>query len=609
MGESMSESEKSYLFVGADLGSVGTFTSTQLDGFSERHRFEMADTPAATPVENLKRDVVGASGIEGTVFALNTGIPSRRIMRISRQVLATGRKVYYWWPQEGALEVVDRDRLRSFWKHWIAYMIATRIARLRSGVDRVGRRPAKYLVRRVLSLASRQHTHDSELKLERIRRDALDATKKVYTIPFVGGERVTGSAVYLRTDFWAPLNSGGSYGHTCYFAKALKQRCDQLVCLMANRFALLDDLGIRQIVVTPDFNTSSELDCILANTYYYDALKPVLDYIQPAFIYERLCLGNYAGARLSQELGIPYFVEYNGSELSMKRSFEGRGHMYEDFFLEAERLAFDQATVISVVSERVREDLLKRGVDGDKILVSWNAVDLEAYVPADDNERAAVREELGIGDQDRVVCFTGTFGGWHGIDVLTAAIPRICRASTQAKFLLIGDGVFKADVHEKIQQHALQQRVIDCGRVAQKGAARLMAAADIFVSPHSRNMVDSPFFGSPTKLFEYMAYGRGIVASELEQLADILDPAFRMAELGAAGQPTITDQQALLCAPGDVDEFVAAVVKLVENPELAAALGRNARADVENKHTWTHRVESLWNHLADANAPVKARAG
>jgi hypothetical protein len=51
----------------------------------------------------------------------------------------------------------------------------------------------------------------------------------------------------------------------------------------------------------------------------------------------------------------------------------------------------------------------------------------------------------------------------------------------------------------------LQEQVISVGRVPQQEGARLLRACDIYVSPHNAHMVDSRFFGSPTKLFEYMA--------------------------------------------------------------------------------------------------------
>src|SRR5439155_13764032 len=109
-----------------------------------------------------------------------------------------------------------------------------------------------------------------------------------------------------------------------------------------------------------------------------------------------------------------------------------------------------------------------------------------------------------------VVGFSGTFGGWHGIDVLAAAIPKICARAPEAKFLLIGDGSQKAMLDESIVTHQLESRVRSVGRVAQNDGARLLGACDVFVSPHNRHMIDSRFFGSPTKLFEYMAMARGI---------------------------------------------------------------------------------------------------
>ena len=72
------------------------------------------------------------------------------------------------------------------------------------------------------------------------------------------------------------------------------------------------------------------------------------------------------------------------------------------------------------------------------------------------------------------------------------------------------------------------------GRVPQAEGARLLKACDLYVSPHNTHMVDSRFFGSPTKIFEYMAMAGGIVASDLEQIGEVLSPALRVDRSGAA---------------------------------------------------------------------------
>ena len=88
-----------------------------------------------------------------------------------------------------------------------------------------------------------------------------------------------------------------------------------------------------------------------ASDHYYPIVKMACQLLRPAYIYERLCLGNWVAALLSRELQIPYIVEYNGSELSMQRSFNNTAPVYEDVYLKAEEVAFRQATAISVISE------------------------------------------------------------------------------------------------------------------------------------------------------------------------------------------------------------------------------------------------------------------
>ena len=101
-----------------------------------------------------------------------------------------------------------------------------------------------------------------------------------------------------------------------------------------------------------------------------------------------------------------------------------------DVYLKAEEVAFRQATLISVVSEHVRNDLVSRGVDARKILVNPNGADLGQLRAGRRRTRSgACAPSSGFADDDRVIGFTGTFGGWHGIDVLAAAIPRICAAT------------------------------------------------------------------------------------------------------------------------------------------------------------------------------------
>jgi glycosyltransferase involved in cell wall biosynthesis/ubiquinone/menaquinone biosynthesis C-methylase UbiE len=617
-------------------GHVGALEEPRLDATSERHIVAMTPPPVAAgdPVSAVEVDAGAGLVVEAAI-----GCPNYRQLKWLRRALGMRRRAWIFWPEEGAVECVTPERLASYRRHWLVIslyrLVAERAIRAVSVPRRISyalhdmpprempgwivRRIGRAIWRLVTGAAGAQPQTDSAslpaetapaplVPAPRIcyakRIDALrEARQAARAVPFPAFDRVPdaqhpirGCGIYLRTDFWAPLVSGGSYGHTCYVAKELAAVTGSFVCFMANRLPLLDEYGLRQIVMPPPSASCNEDDIASADPHYLKLLRSPLRELRPAYIYERLCLGNAAGALLSAELGVPYILEYNGSEISMRRSFEGSGYVYEAEYLEKEALAFEQATLISVVSAEIRTDLVSRGVDPGKILVNPNGVDLDTYAPPRAAERESIRQSLGFDPGDRVVGFTGTFGGWHGIDVLSEAIPRICREAVAAKFLLIGDGQFKHLVDRAVASAGLEQRVVCTGRVPQAEGARLLKACDIYVSPHSTHMIDSRFFGSPTKVFEYMALGGGIVASDLEQIGQVLSPALTPADAdrGAA----VYGERAVLCAPGDVDQFVQGVVALAQQPDLARALGRNARQAAHDHYSWKRHVANLWRFVS-----------
>ncbi|HUU25115.1 MAG TPA: glycosyltransferase family 4 protein [Methyloceanibacter sp.] len=418
---------------------------------------------------------------------------------------------------------------------------------------------------------------------------------------------IRGKALYVRLDYWAKLKAGGSYGHTCFVAKSESRVTEQFECIMAQRYALLDSLGVSQRVLEAEYSSASIADLILSAPELLPQLRRVFDEGEVSYVYERSVLGNWCAAQLCQERGIPYIVEYNGSELAMARSF-GTPHKLEGLLEQIEDYSFAAATMISVVSQPIADSLVKRGVAADKILVNPNCVDPDVYCPLPDPEREQLRAELGFGADDVVVGFCGTFGGWHGIDVLTAAIPTICQRDRRVSFLLIGDGNLKHLVNATIEQHGLHERVRDLGLVPQMEAARYLAACDILLSPHSSNIDGGIFFGSPTKLFEYMAIGGAIVCSDLAQLGEVMRPALRVMDF-AGGAPAVTHQRGILVTPGVVDELVEAVGYLSSNAELRKALGSNARKAAIENFTWDSHVENLWRFLAGMPLKGYAQAG
>lgn len=151
--------------------------------------------------------------------------------------------------------------------------------------------------------------------------------------------------------------------------------------------------------------------------------------------------------------------------------------------------------------------------------------------------------------------------------------------SSNIHFLLIGDGPLKSDMEKRIGHY---ENVTFTGQVPYSDIQYYLAICDILVSPHNPQADGREFFGSPTKLYEYMAMGKGIVASDLGQIGQVLE----------------NGKTAILVEPGNVEELVDGMLKLVKDKELRKNLGLNAREKVIAEHTWKRNVEKVIEALS-----------
>src|SRR3546814_7443025 len=91
---------------------------------------------------------------------------------------------------------------------------------------------------------------------------------------------------------------------------------------------------------------------------------------------------------------------------------------------------------VAVICDGLRGDLIARGVNPAKIIVSPNGVDLDLFGDPPPRD-AALAARLGLGDGDAVIGFIGSFYDYEGIDDLIAAMPALAAAQPRARLLLV----------------------------------------------------------------------------------------------------------------------------------------------------------------------------
>jgi len=416
--------------------------------------------------------------------------------------------------------------------------------------------------------------------------------------------------LYLNANLWFGLKVGGSVGHMAGVVNAFSRRGLEVSLATAPDPVMIDPaVHVRRLAPPASLGLPFELNYYAFQRYVVQTLAQ-----QPMDLcYQRLSIGSYAGVMLSRRLSLPLVIEWNGSEAWAARHW-GRRLRYEALALAAEDVSLRHAHIVVTVSAALRDELVERGVESERIVCHPNGVDPtifdpERFSPA---ARAALRNSHEIPEHGVVVTFLGTFGRWHGADVLARAIRRL--GDTRAfwldkmgvRFLFVGEGLMLQEVRGILDASHAAPFVRFTGLVPQEKAPAYLAASDIVVAPHVPNADGSPFFGSPTKLFEYMAMGRAILASDLDQIGDVLCDGIDVRQLSAKRLRDASSPTAILVPAKDEEALASGIGFLVDHPEWRDMLGRNARDLALQRYTWDHHVSAIIDRMNFIGSPPRA---
>ncbi|MDX6446318.1 MAG: hypothetical protein QOH71_3392 [Blastocatellia bacterium] len=443
----------------------------------------------------------------------------------------------------------------------------------RSGV--VLRTPFRFARESIVSATAIARSYSGLKKLEQAVKRGTSSTARKNSSPnaFAQAPRIA----YLRSTPGVGTQAGGAATHINGFVNAATELGAEVRVISNDYIAGIDRTRLKLIDPEPLGSTRAAFDLHNNLIFSAGAMREV-EHSSADLIYQRYARFSWAGVAASLLTGLPLFLEYNGSEVWMGKHWD-MGSMLP-LLSRFERLNLEAAARIFVVADIERRNLLRAGVPDEKIIVNPNGVDTEKFRPGVGG--LAARRDLGVADNETLCGFVGTFGPWHGVLTLAEAITLL-PADSRVRFLLVGAGKLRDEVQRIVGAAGREQQVIFAGHVGHERVPALLDACDILLSPHVPLEDGSEFFGSPTKLFEYMAMGKGIVASRLGQIGEVL----------------VDDQTALLTEPGNVHELTRAILRLSNSRELRERLGAAARAAAIARHTWKHNAQRVLDTYQD----------
>jgi glycosyltransferase involved in cell wall biosynthesis len=287
-------------------------------------------------------------------------------------------------------------------------------------------------------------------------------------------------------------------------------------------------------------------------------------------LYERHALFASGAMMFAAAEGLPSVLEVNAPLLEEQARHRTLAHAADAG--AATRLAMATAARVVCVSAAVADYARAQGAVAPVVVP--NGVDPRRF-------GAEPRR-----DGPFTVGFIGTLKPWHDTATLVACLPHLRAGVPDARLLIVGDGPERAPLAARAVALGLSHAVEFTGALPPEAVPAALARMHAGTAPYSAAQA---FYFSPLKLYEYMAAGLPVVASDVGNLAGLLSAA-------GAGVAVPPDRPDLLAE---------ALAGLAADPASAAALGAAGRAHVVAHHSWDRVLDRILDGLA---APLRGAA-
>ena len=262
----------------------------------------------------------------------------------------------------------------------------------------------------------------------------------------------------------------------------------------------------------------------------------------------------FLGRRAAYRAGVPVTVH-----TPHVLPFEWASGLERRLYLSLERMAATWSSSIVALTDTQKQIALEAELcHAKKLTVIGNGISTWQYDR--EEERVRKRKSLGIGPETVLIGTVARLVPQKGLEYFFHAAKGISESVPSSRFLVVGEGQLEKKLHRLTDELGISARCLWIPHQAKIEA--IYCAMDVFVLP-------SLWEGLPYTLLEAMAAACPIVATDIQGNADVI----------------CDGETGLLAPPRDGNALAEKVVSLIENPDLAGALARNAVNVVRDQYS------------------------
>jgi PEP-CTERM/exosortase A-associated glycosyltransferase len=323
-----------------------------------------------------------------------------------------------------------------------------------------------------------------------------------------------------------------------------------------------------------------------------DAIEELVQTWRPDIIHAHSpVLNALAAQRVARRHGIPIIYEIRAfwEDASVGNGTGTEGSPRYWLTRQLETHAVRGADAVAVICEGLKRDLVARGVDENKIVVSPNGVDMEMFGHPTEPD-AELLAKLGLNGKD-VIGFIGSFYDYEGLDDLISAMPALVAQRPDAALLLVGGGPREDALRVQAAASSAAGAIHFVGRVPHTEVERYYSLIDVLVYP--RKAMRLTDLVTPLKPLEAMAQMKLVAASSVGGHRELIED-------GRTGT---------LFAPDNPAAMAEALAQLFADRSAWPARREVARKFVEAERNWASnilRYQPVYERLLHPELRVRA---